>query len=151
MRHGFVLTVPLYLGIAFVLWSSVVDPQMFYLRHIPSFVAALGFASTAAAQGSDLADSIDAQWHAPAKFWDTDLDQTINAKGTYGFIFNSSSLPPGVKYGSYDYCNMPHVRKQEYKVPSKEYTLEYVEVIHRHHKRTPYSSNLVSQPCKRRE
>lgn len=29
---------------------------------------------------------------------------------------------------------MPHVRKQEYKVPSKEYELEYVEVIQRHHK-----------------
>ncbi|OXB34136.1 acid phosphatase [Cryptococcus neoformans] len=36
---------------------------------------------------------------------------------------------------------MPHVRKQEYKVPSKEYELEYVEVIQRHHKRTPYASN----------
>lgn len=29
---------------------------------------------------------------------------------------------------------MPHVRKQEYKTPSKEYELEYVEVIQRHHK-----------------
>ncbi|WVQ82669.1 hypothetical protein IAT38_004801 [Cryptococcus sp. DSM 104549] len=36
---------------------------------------------------------------------------------------------------------MPHVRKTEYKVPSKEYKLQYVEVIQRHHKRTPYASN----------
>lgn len=36
---------------------------------------------------------------------------------------------------------MPHVRSREYPVPSSEYTLEYVEVMHRHHKRTPYASN----------
>lgn len=36
---------------------------------------------------------------------------------------------------------MPHVRRREYPVPSSEYTLEYVEVMHRHHKRTPYASN----------
>ena len=28
------------------------------------------------------------------------------------------------------------------RVPHKGYTLQYVEVIHRHHKRTPYSSNM---------
>jgi acid phosphatase len=37
---------------------------------------------------------------------------------------------------------MPHVRKSEYKIPSKEYELQYLEVIQRHHKRTPYASNL---------
>lgn len=36
---------------------------------------------------------------------------------------------------------MPHVRKSEYKVPPKEFELRYLEVIQRHHKRTPYSSN----------
>lgn len=32
---------------------------------------------------------------------------------------------------------MPHVRAQEYKKPSKEYQLEYVEVVQRHHKVGP--------------
>ncbi len=52
---------------------------------------------------------------------------------------------------------MPHVRKSEYKIPSSEYQLQYVEIIQRHHKvnhhsgayeegayagqRTPYASN----------
>ncbi|KAH0578969.1 hypothetical protein H2248_003147 [Termitomyces sp. 'cryptogamus'] len=36
---------------------------------------------------------------------------------------------------------MPHVRTREYKTPSQDFTLEYVEVIQRHHKRTPYSTN----------
>ncbi len=29
---------------------------------------------------------------------------------------------------------MPHVRKTEYKVPSSDYKLQYVEIIQRHHK-----------------
>lgn len=36
---------------------------------------------------------------------------------------------------------MPHVRTKEYRTPSKDFELQFVEVIQRHHKRTPYSSN----------
>ncbi|KAF2210057.1 hypothetical protein CERZMDRAFT_113514 [Cercospora zeae-maydis SCOH1-5] len=36
---------------------------------------------------------------------------------------------------------MPHVNPTTYEKPSSDYKLDYVEVIHRHHKRTPYASN----------
>lgn len=36
---------------------------------------------------------------------------------------------------------MPHVRAEEYQTPQEGYDLVYVEVIQRHHKRTPYASN----------
>ena len=36
---------------------------------------------------------------------------------------------------------MPHVRRTEYTKVNSSYALEYVEVIHRHHKRTPYAAN----------
>ncbi|KAL8866140.1 MAG: hypothetical protein Q9174_006473, partial [Haloplaca sp. 1 TL-2023] len=36
---------------------------------------------------------------------------------------------------------MPHIRRAEYPQVNSSYTLEYVEVIHRHHKRTPYAAN----------
>lgn len=36
---------------------------------------------------------------------------------------------------------MPHVRAKEYQIPKEGYDLVYVEVIQRHHKRTPYASN----------
>ncbi|KAL8786978.1 MAG: hypothetical protein Q9195_007990 [Heterodermia aff. obscurata] len=36
---------------------------------------------------------------------------------------------------------MPHVRRAEYPKVNSSYVLEYVEVIHRHHKRTPYAAN----------
>ncbi|KAF2254941.1 histidine acid phosphatase-like protein [Trematosphaeria pertusa] len=80
-------------------------------------------------------------WHAPRKTWINDLSEVINGTGTHGFIFNSSQLPPGTPYSAYNWCNMPHVRRQEYPKAMQGYTLEYVEVIHRHHKRTPYASN----------
>ncbi|KAJ7632142.1 phosphoglycerate mutase-like protein [Roridomyces roridus] len=67
------------------------------------------------------------------------LTFVLNGTGAPG-IFNSSTTPDK-SYGEYNWCNMPHVREREYKTPSKEFTLEYVEVIHRHHKRTPYASN----------
>ena len=88
------------------------------------------------------------------------LTFVLNGSGAPG-IFNSSTTPEK-EYGIYNWCNMPHVRTQEYKcvtsstppettcwncfasyirVPPKNYTLQYVEIIQRHHKRTPYASN----------
>lgn len=63
----------------------------------------------------------------------------LNGSGAPG-IYNSS-VTPDSEYGTYNWCNMPHVRSKEYKTPTGEYKLEYVEVIQRHHKRTPYGSN----------
>ncbi|KAL1741155.1 histidine phosphatase superfamily [Schizophyllum fasciatum] len=66
-----------------------------------------------------------------------DLDFVLNGTGAPG-VYNSSQSP---EYGMYNWCNMPHVRAAEYRTPPEEYQLKYVEVIHRHHKRTPYASN----------
>ncbi|KAF2643498.1 histidine acid phosphatase-like protein [Massarina eburnea CBS 473.64] len=85
--------------------------------------------------------TVDLGWHAPNKTWINNLSQVLNESGTHGFFYNGSTLPEGTKYGIYNWCNMPHVRRDEYPIASKEYSLEYVEVIHRHHKRTPYASN----------
>ncbi|CAD6576323.1 MAG: hypothetical protein TREMPRED_001655, partial [Tremellales sp. Tagirdzhanova-0007] len=68
-----------------------------------------------------------------------DLTTVINGTGAPG-IYNSSTTPDGL-YGEYNWCAMPHVRKTEYQVPSSDYQLQYVEIIQRHHKRTPYASN----------
>ncbi|KAF8191394.1 histidine phosphatase [Mycena galopus ATCC 62051] len=77
--------------------------------------------------------------YAPTQSNINNLTFALNGTGAPG-IFNSSATP-AKSYGEYNWCNMPHVRTSEYKTPSKEYILEYVEVIQRHHKRTPYSSN----------
>ncbi|KAF2089877.1 histidine acid phosphatase-like protein [Saccharata proteae CBS 121410] len=77
-------------------------------------------------------------WYAPASTWINNLAEVVNGTGTHGFIFNNTE--PDV-YGGYDWCNMPHVRTTEYPTPGDDYLLTYVEVIHRHHKRTPYQAN----------
>ncbi|OAX77970.1 hypothetical protein ACJ72_07725 [Emergomyces africanus] len=88
--------------------------------------------------------AVDVSWHPPKSTEINDLDGLLNTTGVYGFIFDTSKTPDKA-YGTYNWCNMPHVRKTEYKVPPKEYKLQYVEVIHRHHKRTPYSSNTFPE------
>lgn len=80
--------------------------------------------------------AVDLKWYPPASTQINDLSSAINGTGVYGYIFDTSSTPEH-KYGTYNWCNMPHVRKAEYVTPSNEYKLRYVEVIHRHHKRTP--------------
>ncbi|KAK6717113.1 hypothetical protein SNK05_000313 [Fusarium graminearum] len=80
------------------------------------------------------------KWYPPSENKVNSLKGAIDGEGTYGFIFDSS-VTPDEKYGTYNWCNMPHARKREYKKPEKEYELQYVEVIQRHHKRTPYAAN----------
>jgi hypothetical protein len=87
-------------------------------------VIPLVFSATVVAQNA----TVDLNWHAPNKTWINNLSQVLNGTGTNGFVFNSSQLPAGTKYGTYNWCNMPHVRKQEYVKASEEYQLAYVEV-----------------------
>ncbi|KAH8883803.1 histidine acid phosphatase [Thozetella sp. PMI_491] len=92
------------------------------------------------ATGGALAQDVDLSWHAPSQSQINNLTQVLSGTGVYGFIYNSSTTPDAV-YGTYNWCNMPHARAREYKKPASEYELKYVELIHRHHKRTPYQSN----------
>ena len=72
--------------------------------------------------------SVDSNWHAPNATAINDLNNVLQASGVYGFIFNTSTTPPH-QYGSYNWCNMPHVRKLEYKRAPKEYELVYLEIV----------------------
>ncbi|KAI1324422.1 histidine acid phosphatase [Xylariaceae sp. FL0255] len=99
--------------------------------------------STAAAIPTNATSVVDLEWYPPRNTSINNLTVVgdwANTSGVYGFIFNSSFTPDDV-YGTYNWCNMPHVRKKEYVRPSEEYELKYIEVIQRHHKRTPYASN----------
>lgn len=103
-----------------------------------SYLILISSSTTNAAQ-TDV--SIDLSWHAPISSHINNLGSVINGTGTHGYLFNSSTLPDNVTYGTYNWCNMPHVRRSEYPKMNLSYTLEYVEVIQRHHKRTPYVAN----------
>ncbi|KAH6967783.1 histidine phosphatase superfamily [Ilyonectria sp. MPI-CAGE-AT-0026] len=84
--------------------------------------------------------SVDLGWYAPSGSKINNLTSALESDGIYGFIYDSSQTPNN-KYGTYNWCNMPHARKREYVKASHDYELKYVEVIQRHHKRTPYASN----------
>ncbi|KAI1276474.1 histidine acid phosphatase [Xylaria sp. FL0933] len=101
-----------------------------------SWLSSLPVLSTALASNP----SVDLGWYPPRNTSVNDLSTALGGSGVYGFIFNSSHTPDD-EYGTYNWCNMPHVRKSEYVRASGEYELRYVEVIQRHHKRTPYASN----------
>lgn len=85
--------------------------------------------------------AVDLSWHAPAQTYVNNLTVVANGTGIYDYVFNSSTTPSSLPYSTYNWCNMPHVRSEEYKVPDADFVLRYVEIIHRHHKRTPYASN----------
>ncbi|OHW99711.1 histidine acid phosphatase-like protein [Colletotrichum incanum] len=89
---------------------------------------------------ANAAASIDLSWYPPAQTEINNLEAVINGTGVWGFIYNTSDTPDE-KYGQYNWCHMPHVRKTEYVKLPDEYELRYVELVHRHHKRTPYAKN----------
>lgn len=74
------------------------------------------------------ATPIDVGWYPPNATLINNLTNVLETKGVIGFCYNNS-YPSGIPYGAYNFCNMPHVRKQEYKKPSDEYELIYVEIV----------------------
>lgn len=99
------------------------------------FPIAFVFMATAGAEASW------GKWYPPAANWVNNLTSILGDGGVHGFIFNGSTLPDGVDPGRYNWCNMPHVHPKTYIIPPATFELVYVEVIQRHHKRTPYQDN----------
>ncbi|TVY15442.1 hypothetical protein LARI1_G006525 [Lachnellula arida] len=122
-----------------LLLYRIIEQGLSAMRSNPrtSFIAAVAASLT---RHGEAASIVDLSWHAPNATGINNLTAVIEGEGVYGFIYNSSNTPAN-QYGVYNWCNMPHVRATEYKKPGSEYKLQYVEVIHRHHKRTVYASN----------
>lgn len=102
------------------------------MKHLVSGVVALGLSHHINGQTSSQCSSSvqpDLTWRAPNQTMINNLTTVINGTGIYGYIFNSSLTPSTVPYSTYNWCNMPHVRKQEYVVPDDDFELQYVEVV----------------------
>jgi len=54
-------------------------------------------------------------------------------------IYNSSKTPSNLPWDTYNYCNAPHVNAKHYILPTNDSKaqLVYMNVVMRHHKRTP--------------
>lgn len=114
------------------LWALV------YLAHFPYIGPHTHFPRSA----QNNSPSFNGSWFSPDNTQINDLEAVINGTDVFGFIFSDVYNPPGnASDGIRNWCNMPHVNSDTYPVPPVGYSLEYVEVIHRHHKRTPYAAN----------
>lgn len=92
-------------------------------------LAVFGTGTGSSAGGvANAAGGVDLSWYAPAHTEVNNLTAVINGKGVWGFIYDTSETPDD-RYGQYNWCNMPHVRKTEYVKPSDEYELKYVELV----------------------
>ena len=67
-------------------------------------------------------------WHPPVQTSVNNLTHVLGDSGVYGFIYDTSETPDD-RYGTYNWCNMPHARKTEYVKPSSDYELVYVELV----------------------
>ncbi|TCD60758.1 hypothetical protein EIP91_009551 [Steccherinum ochraceum] len=77
---------------------------------------------------------------------DTDSVPQVATNGT-GFptvlstplgVYNSSQTPANFPWNTYNYCNAPHVNAAHYVMPPEsDVELKYVNMLMRHHKRTP--------------
>ena len=72
--------------------------------------------------------SVDLAWYPPKATNINNLTSAVNSSGIYGFIYNGS-YPTDTPYGTYNWCNMPHIRRQEYPKAADEYKLTYVELV----------------------
>lgn len=89
------------------------------------------------------AAAADVKWHAPAQSSINNLTSAVHGSGVYGFIYNSSATPDS-QYGTYNWCNMPHVRDSEYVRPGPEFELQYVELV----RPCPFPARPIrAQPC----
>jgi hypothetical protein len=67
-------------------------------------------------------------WYPPGNTKINNLTEALTGTGTKGFIYDSSHTPDEL-YGTYNWCNMPHVRAKEYPRASSDFELQYVEVV----------------------
>lgn len=109
-----------------ILLYRVVSQEYFAMRTNPRASLMAAVAASLARHGSGA--TVDLGWYAPNATNINNLTQVMAGSDIYGWIFNSSQVPAD-EYGIYNWCNMPHVRKTEYKVPPSEYKLQYVEVV----------------------
>lgn len=127
---------------ALTLYSAMTNKMAARLGAAITSLMSLGYTHAAQCQRVN-SQSIDLSWHPPKHTAINDLAAVINATGVSGYIFNSSVTPSGVPYGTYNWCNMPHVRPQEYPRSPAGYKLEYVEIVSLPIQNSPVHPSLI--------
>ena len=123
------LLASIFIGSILISYSTIINGIMrFRVPQIALLVSTSGMTFAASCPQVNTS-KISLAWHPPNKTAINDLATVINGTGVSNYIFNSSSTPAGASYSTYNWCNMPHVRAQEYVKAPAGYKLEYVEVV----------------------
>jgi hypothetical protein len=96
----------------------------------PAALAVLSYIRPAiiGASAQEVQADVDVAWYAPSRQNVNNLTHVLETNGVWGFIYNSSHTPDS-DYGTYNWCNMPHVRSKEYVKAAEGFELQYVEVV----------------------
>lgn len=82
------------------LWLLAVILAGYYVtRFFESATSFFSVPSFPVFQAANMDISVDLSWHAPISSSVNSLSSAINGTGTYGFVFNSSTLPEEIPYG----------------------------------------------------
>lgn len=149
MKYAFLVASTIILFIAAFATLFAYQVVMFSVIYIlPLF--GLAIASSEAQSTNGTATNVSLSWHAPSASQINNLQNVLNGTGVYGFAFNGSqAASSNTYYGGYNWyslwpgqvefvfkcltdqqrCNMPHVNTKTYPRATKEYELEYVEVV----------------------
>jgi len=123
------ITYVILISITFAMFSKILQ---FTMPMLP-----LGIAELTPSQAILATQDATSNWHPPA---DTAINDHARAIDGTGLMAKKvvpwtgagvSEQPQGWEYGEYNYCNMPHVRAQEYVKKGEEFELLFVEVIQR--------------------
>lgn len=126
-KAGVVLIVALvFCAFVVLLYSTIIQSQQIVTMRL--WLGRMRYFLSISMIGTAVAQNVDLGWYPPSHTPINNLSTILTSQGVYGFIFNSSETPDG-QYGTYNWCNMPHVRKSEYTIPSSDYELAYVEVV----------------------
>ncbi|CAL1698559.1 unnamed protein product [Somion occarium] len=87
------------------------------------------------------------QWlsvYALALLWSSPAVESVEVISSIEGVYNSSRTPANFPWNTYNYCNAPHVNAKHYIIPPVPGAkLVYLNMVVRHHKRTP--DNLYPQ------
>ena len=85
----------------YLLWLLAMILTGYYVlpRYFESATSFFIVSSLSVIQGANRDVSVDLSWHAPISSRINSLSSAINGTGTYGFIFNSSTIPEEIPYG----------------------------------------------------
>ena len=123
--------------ITYVVLISITFAMFSKILHLTMPMLPLAASKLSPSQAVLATQDASSSWHPPANTEINDHARAVDGTGSKAKKIvpwtgaGASEQPQGWQYGEYNYCNMPHVRAEEYVKKGEEFELVFVEVIQR--------------------